>query len=178
MCHYYIWCFLLIHWHTFWEFSCWYLLTLMKMLNSTFLYNEKNESESHSVVSISLRARGLYSPWNSPGQNTGIGSLSLLQGFLPTQESNRGFLHGRKILYQLSYQGSPKNSRQLLGHCDSSFALQLLVNWNIKELALPIDTMKNKQLISLIWEKCKPCDLNNSNCKMLLIVRFILIKKC
>ena len=33
-------------------------------------------SESHSVVSYSLRPHGLYSPWNSPGQNTGVGSLS------------------------------------------------------------------------------------------------------
>ena len=40
-----------------------------------------SESESRSVVSDSLRRRGLYSPWNSPGQNTGVGSLSLLQGF-------------------------------------------------------------------------------------------------
>ena len=38
------------------------------------------ESESHSVVFHSLRPHGLYSPWNSPGQNTGVGSLSLLQG--------------------------------------------------------------------------------------------------
>ena len=30
-----------------------------------------------------LRPHGLYSPWNSPGQNTGVGSLSLLQGNLP-----------------------------------------------------------------------------------------------
>ena len=38
---------------------------------------------SHSVVSDSLRLHGLYSPWNSPGQNTGMGSLSLLQRNLP-----------------------------------------------------------------------------------------------
>ena len=36
------------------------------------------ESESYSVVSDSLRLHGLYSPWNSAGQNTGEGSLSLL----------------------------------------------------------------------------------------------------
>ena len=35
----------------------------------------ESESESHSVVSDSLQPRGLYSPWNSPGQNTGIGSV-------------------------------------------------------------------------------------------------------
>ena len=40
-------------------------------------------SEIRSVVSDSLRPRGLYSPWNSLGHNTGVGSLSLLQGNLP-----------------------------------------------------------------------------------------------
>ena len=40
--------------------------------------------------------------------NTRVGSLSLLQGIFLTQESNRGLLHCRQILYQLSYQGSPK----------------------------------------------------------------------
>ena len=44
-----------------------------------------HESKSHSVVSNSLQPHGLYSPWNSPGQNTGVGSLSLLQGIFPTQ---------------------------------------------------------------------------------------------
>ena len=102
-------------------------------------------------MSDSLWSHGLYSPWNSLHQNTGVGSLSLLQGIFPiqgsntviksrspalqadsspaepqgkpkttgvgslslcqrmfmTQESNCGFLHCRRILYQLSYQGSP-----------------------------------------------------------------------
>ena len=44
-----------------------------------------------------------YSPWNSPGQNTGAGSLSLLQGIFPTQESNPGLPHCSWILYQLSH---------------------------------------------------------------------------
>ena len=46
----------------------------------------------------------LYSPWNSPGQNTGVGSLSLLQGIFPTQGSNPGLLHCRWILYQMSHK--------------------------------------------------------------------------
>ena len=50
---------------------------------------------------------GLHSPWNSPGQNTGVGSLSLLQGIFLTQGSNLGFLHCRQILYQLSHKGNP-----------------------------------------------------------------------
>ena len=53
-----------------------------------------------------LRPRGRYSPWNSPGQNPGVGSLSLLQGIFPTQGLNPGLPHCRRILYQLSHQGS------------------------------------------------------------------------
>ena len=67
----------------------------------------KSEGESHSVVSNSLRPHGLYSPWNSPSRNSGVGSLSLLQGIFLSQELNQGLLHCRLILYQLSYQGSP-----------------------------------------------------------------------
>ena len=54
-----------------------------------------------------LQPCGLYSPWNSPGQNTGVGSFSLLQGIFPTQGSNPGFPHCRWILYHLSHKGSP-----------------------------------------------------------------------
>ena len=68
----------------------------------------KSESESHSVISDSLQRHGLHSPWDSPGQDTGVGSLSLLQGIFPTQGSNPGLLHCRWILYQLSHKGSPK----------------------------------------------------------------------
>ena len=70
------------------------------------------ESESCSVVSDSCDPHGLYlySPWNSPGQNTGVGSLSLLQEIFPTQGSNLGLPHCRSILYQLSHKGSPLNT--------------------------------------------------------------------
>ena len=56
---------------------------------------------------LTLQPHGLYSPWNSPGQITGVGSLSLLQWIFLTQESNQSLLHCRWILYQLSYEGSP-----------------------------------------------------------------------
>ena len=62
-------------------------------------------SESRSVVSDCLRPHGLYSPVNSPGQNTGVGSLSLLQGIVPTQGSNPGLPHCRRIVHQLSHGG-------------------------------------------------------------------------
>ena len=65
-------------------------------------------SESRSVVSDCLRPRGLYSPWNSPGQNTRVGSLSLLQGIFPTQGLNPSLSHCKQILYQLSHKGSPR----------------------------------------------------------------------
>ena len=68
------------------------------------------ESGSHSAVSDSLRPHRLYSPWSSPGQNTGMGSLSLPQGIFPIQGSNPGLPHCRQILYQ-EPQGKPKNTR-------------------------------------------------------------------
>ena len=65
-------------------------------------------SESCSVVSHSLQPHGLHSPWNSPGKNTGVGSLSLLQGIFPTQGLNPGLPHCRQILYQLNHKWSPR----------------------------------------------------------------------
>ena len=50
-------------------------------------------------------SHGLYSPWNSLGQNTGVGSLSLPQGIFPTQGSNPDLLPCRQIVYQLSHKG-------------------------------------------------------------------------
>ena len=65
-------------------------------------------TESHSVTSASLLPHWLYSPWNSSGQNTELGNLSLLQGIFPTQGSNPGLLHCRQILYQLSHKETPR----------------------------------------------------------------------
>ena len=74
---------------------------------SSWLSGKESESESHSVMSDSLRPAWPLCPWDFPGQNTGVGGLSLLQGIFPTQESNQGLLHCRWILYQLIYKGSP-----------------------------------------------------------------------
>ena len=76
-------------------------------------WNPKNEYWSgwkwkwKSLTCVRLFA----TPWtiqNSPGLNTGVDSLSLLQGMFPTQGSNTGLLHCRWILYQLSHKGSPR----------------------------------------------------------------------
>ena len=57
--------------------------------------------------SSTLQADSLPAEPRGKLKNTGVGSLSLLQGVFLSQESNRGSLHYRQILYQLSYQGSP-----------------------------------------------------------------------
>ena len=70
--------------------------------------HHQSESESGSVVSNPLQPHRLYRPWNSLGQNTGVGSLFLLQGIFPTQGSNTGLPHCRWILYQMSHKGNPR----------------------------------------------------------------------
>ena len=89
--------------------------------------------------SPALQADSLLSEPPGKPMNTGVGSLSLLQGIFPTQESNQGLLHCRQILYQLSYQGSPG-----LSISDSTWGLgflfkkQQLVNWqSVKKLSVP-----------------------------------------
>ena len=69
---------------------------------------EVHQHESHSVVSDFLWPYGLYSPWNSLGQNIGVGSLSFLQEIFPTQGWNPGLPHYMWILYQLSHKQSPR----------------------------------------------------------------------
>ena len=64
--------------------------------------------KSSSVVSYSLQPHGvqptrLLCPWNSPGQNTRVGSCSLLRGIFPTQGSNPGLPHCRQIFYHPSH---------------------------------------------------------------------------
>ena len=70
--------------------------------------NKSKDSESRSVVSPSLGPHGLCSPWNSPGQTTGVGIRSLPQGIFPAQGLNPSLPHCRQILYQLSHQGSQR----------------------------------------------------------------------
>ena len=80
---------------------------LFKILTDDAFNMLHSRSESCSVVSDSLQPHGLYSPWNSLGQNTGVGSPSPLQGICPTQGLNPGLPHCRWVLYQLSHKGSP-----------------------------------------------------------------------
>ena len=72
------------------------------------------------------------SPWNSPGWNTGVGSLSLLQGIFPTQGPNPGLRHCRWILYQLRHQDPGSN----VPHCSTPFL------WNSRCGKVPGASMK------------------------------------
>ena len=112
---------------------------------------------THSVVSDSLPPHGLNSPWNSPGQNTGVGSLSFLQGIFPTQGSNPGLPHCGQILYQLSHKGSPRilewvaypiSSRSFQPRNQtgvSCIAGGFFINWAIrKKPGLPFCTQTDK----------------------------------
>ena len=104
----------------------------------------RHSSESLSVLSDVLRPHG-HSPCNSPGQNTGVDSLSLLQRIFPNQESNPGLLHCRRILYQLSHKESPRilewvtypfssGSSSLRNQTRfSGIAGRLFTNWAIRE---------------------------------------------
>ena len=75
------------------------------------LQSEGSEVKVQAAQSCrTLQPHGLYNPWNSPGQNTGVGSLALLQGLFPTQGSNPGLPHCRRIFLPAEPQGKPKNS--------------------------------------------------------------------
>jgi len=90
----------------------------------------------------------VISPWNSPGQNTGVGSLSLLQRIFLTQGSNSGLLHCRQILYQQSCQGNPRILKWVAYPFSSGFpqprngtgvsciASGFFTNWAIRETKL------------------------------------------
>ena len=71
---------------------------------------------------LTLWPHGLYNPWNSPGQNTGVGSLSLLQGIFPTQGLNPVSCMAGKTLYQLSHKTN-SNGLQKTYVCENRLVL-------------------------------------------------------
>ena len=91
--------------------TTWEVLSTL-VLTKLFLEDkDKSENESSSVVSGSLQPHGLYGPWDSPGKNTGVGRLSLLQGIFPAQGLNQSRLHYKQILlHLLSHQGNPSTN--------------------------------------------------------------------
>ena len=113
-------------------------------------YNFLKWSESCSVVSYSLWLHGLYSPLNSPGQNTGVGSLSLPQGIFPTQGWNKSLRHCRKIIYQLSHKGSSQLSESWQNHyiwevCSANW-------WDTPKTTTPAAGLNQKKGHNTSWQ--------------------------
>ena len=69
---------------------------------------------SDSLQSHGLQLTWLLCPWDSPGKNTGVSCHALLQGIFLIQRLNLCLLHCRQILYQLSYEGSPRELIHIL----------------------------------------------------------------
>ena len=138
-----------------------------KTLNRSIQYN-KSESESHTVVSNPLQPHGLYSPWNSPGRNTGVGSLSLLQGLFLTQGLNPGLPHCGQILYQLSHKGSPKNTGVgslsfLQGIFLTQESNQGLLHCRRILYQLSYQRSPTQDHVSITWWKCSDQRLTGTN---------------
>ena len=129
-----------------WELDWFGLLQAMAQRLGCSLRLRISKSESCSVMSNSLRSHGLCSTWNSLGQKTGVGSLSLLQGIFPTQGWNPGLPHCRQILYQLSHKGSPKIIKaNTLSTTSSICTLQRVLHNNIWEMTMGV-------FVFCIWE--------------------------
>ena len=108
------------------------IFNIYKQLTQLYIkIQSESQSTSGSVVFNSLRHRGLHSPWNSPGKDTGVGSLSLLQGIFPAQGSNPGLLHCRWILYMLSHKGSPRILEWVAYPFSSGFFPTQELNWGL-----------------------------------------------
>ena len=88
--------------HSFHKFS-----TTIKYI-LTILYGYRSIVKVKVAQSCLTLCNPMGCPWNSPGQNSGVGSLSLLQGIFPTQGSKPGLPHCGWILYQLNHKGSPR----------------------------------------------------------------------
>ena len=82
-------------------------------------------------MSLVLQEDSLPAEPQGKPKNTGVGSIFLLQGSFLTQELNRGLLHCRQILYQLSYQliaqGSPSLKKATLQFPGLSIASCVLI---------------------------------------------------
>ena len=86
----------------------------------------------HLVMSSSLQPHGLYRPWNSPGQNTGVGSLSLLQRIFSTLGQNPGLLHLQADSLPTELSGKPRYADDTTLMAESKEELKSLLN-KVKE---------------------------------------------
>ena len=107
-----------IHPHSCFLFPCGFLLSILKV-------------KVAQLCPTLWKSYGLYSPWNSPGQNTGVGSLFLLQGIFPTSGSNPGLPHCRRILYQLRHKEWPRLLEWVAYFFSSRSSPTQELNWDL-----------------------------------------------
>ena len=104
------------------EIQCMILLTnILYQRVSNFFLNQiivLVAQMSDSLRPHELQPTRLLCPWDSSGKNIGVSSHSILRGIFPTQRSNPGLPHGRRILYHLNHQGSPQDHR-IVKHIES-----------------------------------------------------------
>ena len=95
--------------------------------------SSRESSQPRDQTQVSCIAGWFFTVWTTEkSKNIEVGSLFLLQGNFPTQESNWSLLHCRRILYQLSYPGNPDKNLQILYHIfwTKSKAFQILKKRN------------------------------------------------
>ena len=104
-------------------------------------------NESHSVMSSCLWPHGLYSPWNSPGQNTGVGSLSLLHGIFPTQGSESRSPSLQMDSLPTEPQWKPKNT----GVSSLSLLQWIFLPQELNQASLVVQRLKHLPPMQETW---------------------------
>ena len=104
-------------------------------------------SQLRNQTQVSLTAGGFFTSWATrEAQEYWCGSLSLLQQIFPTQESNRGLLRCRRILYQLSSQGSTHHS-YLFKICVAIYTCIAAINTCMQEYMSPLERKGGKSAV-------------------------------
>ena len=113
-------------------------------------------------VKVTESCPTLCDPMDYIGQNTGVSSLSLLQGIFPNQRSNPDLLHCRRILYQLSYQFSSVQSLSRVrflatpGTAARQASLSITISWSLPKLMSIELVMPSIHLILLLLTSIFP----------------------
>ena len=110
-------------------------IIISQYIGNTSQHNWRKKIEPKNLES-EVKVAQFAIPWNSPGQNTGVGSLSHLQGIFPTQGSYPGLLHCRQILLPAEPQEKSKNLE--VGGKITILLKITLFTWKIQEIQLKI----------------------------------------
>ena len=100
------------------------------------LFSQRSTFEKWKLKSLSC-VQLFVTPWNSPGQNTRVGSLSFLQGIFPTLGSNPGLSRYRQILYQPSHKRSTFTALKIRKWCYFYQSYIKIRKWNKQDIRIP-----------------------------------------